>query len=172
MRIAAVGGLVLIVGGAIGAQQPATQSAPPAPRQFSSGSEVTAMIARAKRERKPDQANFVQPIVQLAPYTANLEYRVAGVEATASVHETEAELFYVVEGTGTLVTGGTLREERRTNPSNRMGSAIEGGSPRVIAKGDYVIVPEGTPHWFTKVNGTLVMMSLHLPKASASGGPR
>jgi hypothetical protein len=35
----------------------------------------------------------------------------------ASVHETEAELFYV-DGAGTLVTGGKLMEERRTNAEN------------------------------------------------------
>ena len=170
MRIAAVVGLVVMLAGGIGAQS-GSPSAAPAPKQFASGADVTAMIARAKRERKPDQANFVQPIVQLAPYTANLEYRVGDVEATASAHDTEAELFYVIEGTGTLVTGGTLRDERRTNPANRTGSAIDGGSSRVLAKGDYVLVPEGAPHWFTKVNGTLVMMSLHLPKAP-SGAAR
>jgi mannose-6-phosphate isomerase-like protein (cupin superfamily) len=135
-------------------------------KAFSSGADVTAMIDRAKRERKPDQAIFVQPILQLAPYTANLEYRVAGVMANASAHEAAAELFYVIDGAGTLVTGGTLRDEKRTNPTNRMGTAIDGGTERRIAKGDYIVVPEGTPHWFIKIDGTLVMMSLHLPRSA------
>jgi mannose-6-phosphate isomerase-like protein (cupin superfamily) len=153
------------------AQQPAAQSPPP-PRLFAGSGDVAAMIAKAGSERKPDQPNFVQPIVRLAPYNANLEYRVAGVNAPASIHEREAEMFYVVEGSGTLVTGGTLREEKRTNAENLSGSAIEGGTPRRLAKGDWVMVPEKTAHWFTQIDGTLVLMSIHLPHASGTTSSR
>ena len=153
------------------AQQPAAQTPPP-PKLFAGAGDVTAMIAKAKAERKPDQANFVQAIVRLAPYTANLEYRVAGVNAPASLHEREAEMFYVVEGSGTLVTGGTLREEKRTNAENLSGSAIDGGTPRRLAKGDWVMVPEKTAHWFTQIDGTLVLMSIHLPHAGGTTSSR
>jgi mannose-6-phosphate isomerase-like protein (cupin superfamily) len=141
----------------------ARAQAPPAVKLFSSAGDVTALIARARQERKPDQANFVQPIVSDRPYTLNLEYRVAGLNAPASVHEKDAELFMVVDGAGTLVTGGTLKEERRTNGENLQGSGIDGGSSRKLAKGDVVLVPQNTPHWFTAIDGTLVLMSLHLP---------
>src|SRR5689334_21492464 len=77
---------------------------PPAVKLFSSAGDVTALIARASQERNPDQANFVQPIVSDRPYTLNLEYRLAGLNAPASVHEKDAELFMVVDGAGTLVT--------------------------------------------------------------------
>ena len=154
------------------AQQPAAQGAAPAAKLFAGSADVTAMMAKAKSERKPDQPNFIQPIVQLAPYTANLESRVAGVKAPASVHEREAEMFYVVEGAGTLVTGGTLRDEKRTNAENLTGSAIEGGTPRRIVKGDWVMVPEKTPHWFSQVEGTIVLMSIHLPHAAGTTSSR
>jgi mannose-6-phosphate isomerase-like protein (cupin superfamily) len=153
-------------------RQPAAQNPTPAPRLFAATADVSAMIAKAKSERKPDQANFIQPIVQLAPYTANLEYRVADVKAPASVHEREAEMFYVVDGAGTLVTGGTLREEKRTNAENLTGSAIDGGSSRRVAKGDWVMVPEKTAHWFTQIQGTLVLMSIHLPHAAGTTSSR
>jgi mannose-6-phosphate isomerase-like protein (cupin superfamily) len=154
------------------AQQPAAQGAAPSAKLFAGSADVTAMMAKAKSERKPDQANFIQPIVQLAPYNANLEYRVAGVKAPASVHEREAEMFYVVEGAGTLVTGGTLRDEKRTNAENLTGSAIDGGTPRRIAKGDWVMVPEKTAHWFSQVEGTIVLMSIHLPHAAGASSSR
>jgi mannose-6-phosphate isomerase-like protein (cupin superfamily) len=154
------------------AQQQAGQNPPLAAKLFAGSPDVTAMIAKAKSERKPDQANFIQPIVRLAPYNANLEYRVAGVNAPASVHEREAEMFYVVEGSGTLVTGGTLREEKRTNAENLSGSAIDGGTPRRLAKGDWVMVPEKTAHWFTQIEGTLVLMSIHLPHAGETTSSR
>jgi mannose-6-phosphate isomerase-like protein (cupin superfamily) len=139
------------------------QSPAPTAKLFAPGADIPKLIERARRERKPDQANFVQPIVQLPPYNVNLEFRVAGQNATASVHESDAELFLVIEGRGTVVTGGKLKDERRTNPQNLQGSAIEGGSSRALVKGDWVLVPEKTPHWFTQIDGELVLMSVHLP---------
>jgi len=153
------------------AQQPAA-AAPPSPKLAAAAADVTAMIAKAKKERKPDQPNFVQPILSLAPYNANLEYRVGGVAAPASVHEREAEMFYVIEGSGTLVTGGTLREEKRTNAENLSGTGIDGGNSRKLSKGDFVMVPEKTAHWFTQIDGTLVLMSIHLPHAPAATSSR
>mgnify|MGYP003325630415 CR=1 FL=1 len=72
----------------------------------------------------------MQPVVTLPPYTVNLEYRVPGPKAPAAVHETEAEIFLVVEGAGAAVTGGRLEDERRTNPENLSGSGIAGGQRR------------------------------------------
>ena len=164
-------GMIVVFSAAAFAQS-GSQTAPPAPKLFAGSADVQALIAKAKAERKPDQPNFIQPIVQLAPYTANLEHRVAGVAAPASVHEREAEMFYVVEGSGTLVTGGTLRDEKRTNAENLTGSGVNGGTPRKIAKGDWVMVPEKTPHWFSQIDGTIVLMSIHLPHTSTSTSSR
>jgi len=77
-------------------------------------------------------------------------------------------MFYVIEGSATMVTGGKLVKETRTNAENLSGTGIEGGSPRSIAKGDFIIVPENTPHWFSAITGTLVVMSLHVPRSDAS----
>jgi len=99
------------------------------------------MINKAKNGRTPDQPNFIQQIVRLAPYNANLEYRVAGIDTPATLHETEAELVFVVDGAGTLISGGTLTEEKRTNPTNLAGKDVEGGTSQRIAKGDYVFIP-------------------------------
>lgn len=143
------------------AQQPAKQ-APKQPKTYTSAKDIVAMMAKAKSDRKQDQANFSQAILQLAPYSANMEYRSA-VPQAAAVHEKEAEMFYVIDGSGTLVTGGKLVGETR-NGDNLTGTAIDGGKTQDIGKGDYFIVPENTPHWFSKINGTLVLMSLHVPR--------
>ena len=73
-------------------------------------------------------------------------------------------MFFVIEGSGTLVTGGKLVNQTRSNPENLAGTAIEGGESRSISKGDFIMVPENTPHWIGAINGTIVLMSLHLPK--------
>lgn len=143
------------------AQQPAEPKVQ-APKLYSSAADIAAMIAKSKNDRKEGQAIVTQRILQLAPYNANLEYR-SSVGA-AAVHAKEAELFYVIEGSATLVTGGTLKDERRTNADNLTGSGIEGGATRHVAKGDFIIVPENTPHWFSEINGTIVLMSIHIPR--------
>ena len=65
-----------------------------------------------------------------------------------------------------MVTGGKLTGEKRLNPENLNGTGIENGTSRQIGKGDYIIVPEGVPHWFSKLDGTLVLMSLHVPRGN------
>ena len=164
MRVQVFFTVLTMLSSAALAQQPPAPGAAPAAKLFAASADVTAMMAKAKSERKPDQPNFIQPIVQLAPYNANLEYRVAGVKAPASVHEREAEMFYVVEGSGTLITGGKLKEEKRTNPENLAGTGIDGGQRRRVAKGDFIMVPENTPHWFGEIDGALVLMSVHVPR--------
>ena len=161
MRVLMAGFVVILTASAAFAQQPPAPAAAAASRTMVSAADVTALIAKAKAERKGDQALLAQSMIQLAPYNVSLEYRAA--VANAAVHETEAELFYVIDGSATLVTGGKLTNENRTNTANLSGSGIEGGVSRRVAKGDFIMVPEGTPHWFSAIDGTVVLMSLHLP---------
>ncbi len=159
MRAIIISLVLALVTAASVAQQPASQAI----KTFSSSADVEALIAKAKSERKEGQAIVAERILQLAPYNANLEYRAA--VGPAAVHEKDAEMFYVIDGSGTMVTGGKLVKEARTNPENLSGTGIEGGMSRPIAKGDFIIVPENTPHWFSAINGTLVLMSLHVPRS-------
>lgn len=139
------------------AQQPAAEL-----KTYASAADVAALVAKAKADRKEGQAMVSERILQLPPYNANLEYR-SGI-APAAVHEKEAELFYVIDGSATMVTGGKLTEEKRTNAENRSGKGIEGGTSRMVSKGDFIIVPENTPHWFSAIDGTIVLMTLHVPR--------
>ncbi|HUA20523.1 MAG TPA: hypothetical protein VMB25_17365 [Bryobacteraceae bacterium] len=157
-------GIITLTFAAAGAlvQTANAQGSAPAMKTFTSSAEIQAMIAKAKKEHKPGQPIIVQPILRLAPYGANLEYR-ASVGAAAR-HVKEAEMFYVIQGSATLVTGGKLVNEKQTNAENFTGTAIEGGTEQPVAKGDFVIVPENTPHWFSPIHGTIILMSLHVPR--------
>lgn len=142
------------------------RGAPPRPeKEYTSAAEVQAILAQDKATHKEGQALMAKPLLTLAPIGANLEYRTG--TAPAAVHETEAEMFYVVDGSGTLVTGGKLTDEKRTNAENLTGTGIEGGKSQDVAKGDFFIVPQNTPHWF-KVNGTLIMMAVHIPRTNTT----
>ncbi|HSB35922.1 MAG TPA: cupin domain-containing protein [Thermoanaerobaculia bacterium] len=69
----------------------------------------------------------------------------------AEVHAKDADLIYVIEGTATLVTGGAAVDPRTVAPDEIRGTSIQGGETRKISKGDVLIVPRGTPHWFREV---------------------
>jgi glc operon protein GlcG len=73
----------------------------------------------------------------------------------AEVHELDADIIYVLEGSATFVTGGTVESGKTTAPNEIRGTSIRNGDVRRIAKGDVLIVPAGTPHWFKDVAGPL-----------------
>ncbi len=69
------------------------------------------------------------------------------------VHTLDTDVIYVVEGEASFVTGGTSVDQKETGPNEFRGSRIEGGTDRQLSKGDVIIVPPGTPHWFKEVRG-------------------
>ena len=141
--------------------QAQAQESPVPPKLFASASEVDAALAKAKAAHKGDNTNTAEVLVSVGPYPVALEYR-TGTTAP-SVHKDRAELIYVMDGGCTLVTGGKLVNAQEGTGGNESGTAIEGGTPRKIAKGDYVMVPPDTPHWYTQVQGRFVSITLHMP---------
>ena len=67
------------------------------------------------------------------------------------VHEKETDVIYVMDGTATFVTGGTMVGGKTTKPGQLMGSDIKGGQTHHLSKGDVIVVPAGIPHWFREV---------------------
>lgn len=148
------------------AQAPAKPANPPLPTQlFASSQDVAALIDKARHDRKPGQPAVLEPMLSVAPYRVNLEYRAA--VGPAAVHVHEDEFFYVIEGSGTFVTGGKLAHPVQTNANNLTGDAIIGGKAVPVAKGDFFVVPANTPHWFSSINGQIIDMSLHVPASEA-----
>jgi glc operon protein GlcG len=78
----------------------------------------------------------------------------------AEVHALDTDIIYVMEGTATFVTGGTAVEAKEIEPSEIRGSRIDGGNTRQLSKGDVIVVPNGTPHWFKEVNGAFLYYTI------------
>jgi glc operon protein GlcG len=91
------------------------------------------------------------PLLETADFKIHASRRDA--PGQAEVHLDETDLIYVLEGSATLVTGGTVVGGATTAPGEVRGAALEGGDERTLAKGDVLIVPAGTPHWFRSVQG-------------------
>jgi mannose-6-phosphate isomerase-like protein (cupin superfamily) len=90
-------------------------------------------------------------------------YRGKGISPSgSSSHDKVTEIFELIEGSGTLVTGGEIVNAQRRDGTSELvsgvsgpgisGSAIQGGTSRHVSKGDMVIIPAGTPHWFSVVD--------------------
>ena len=169
MRILATASVLLLLSGAAWAQQPARggPGAGQAPAtDTTKGTRYSAAdLAAAIAKLPQDRAVGSTQIYRLAgdkPYTVNVEHRISQPQA-AAVHETEAELFYVIDGSAIMTTGGKLVGETR-NGANLSGKSIEGGTPTKLSKGDFFMVPEGVPHWFNQIDGAITIMSFHLPR--------
>jgi glc operon protein GlcG len=78
----------------------------------------------------------------------------------AEVHALDTDIIYVLQGTATVVTGGTAVDAKQTAPDEMRGSRIDGGVTRQLSKGDVIIVPNNTPHWFKDVNGELLYYTI------------
>lgn len=70
----------------------------------------------------------------------------------AEVHTKDADIIYVLDGTATFVTGGTVIEGKTIAPDEIRGSSIQGGETRHLSKGYVIVVPNGTPHWFQEIS--------------------
>jgi len=85
-------------------------------------------------------------------------------ETNALVHSHVTEIYQILKGTGTLLTGGQLKNPTpndlaRVAAGTGFSGVHEGGEARVIGPGDVVIVPEGTPHRFSVLEGEILYLT-------------
>jgi len=80
------------------------------------------------------------------------------------VHEKETDIIYITDGDATFVTGGTMVGGKSTKTGQWLGSDIQGGETHHLAKGDVVVIPAGTPHWFKEVPKSVSYMLVKVIK--------
>jgi mannose-6-phosphate isomerase-like protein (cupin superfamily) len=147
----------------------AQQAAPPL-NTFMSNKDIMVLVDKAKADRKGDAPLVAEPILLLAPYKAQLEYRPG--TSPAAFHEKDAELMVVLDGTGNIVTDGKLVDEKRVNANNLSGSSIADGVTHAVVKGDMIIIPANTPHQVIPTGGApIVIMTMHVPYPPADWPP-
>ena len=115
--------------------------------------DIQAFINALPRDRVSDRP------IRVVDVTGDYRVGVYGVfrpkdyPGGANLHEVNTtEIYYMIEGVATLVTGGTLAEPTSTpNGTSVRGNGIDGGISRRITKGDVVIIPGHTPHWWSEL---------------------
>jgi mannose-6-phosphate isomerase-like protein (cupin superfamily) len=137
--------------------------AAPLPAQTTAPARFVAQIAAMAKAMKPGQGFAWQPLVQADGDVAALEiWKKPGRPA---VHPAQAEYVIVVDGAGTMISGGTLADAKANRPDLTEGSRIVGGTTRTLKPGDVFLVPAGVPHWFGITGDRLVLLGTKLPAA-------
>jgi mannose-6-phosphate isomerase-like protein (cupin superfamily) len=132
-------------------------------KDFASSADVKAQIAAMLADMKPDQGFMWRPLVRDGTTIAAIEiWKKPGRPA---VHPTEMEYATVLQGNGTLVSGGALVDATTKRPGLVEGSRVEGGASRLLGPGDVILIPAGVPHWFGITGETLILLGIKIPAA-------
>ncbi|WP_443750440.1 cupin domain-containing protein [Asticcacaulis solisilvae] len=130
-----------------------------------SAADIKTQVAAMMADMKPGQGFMWRSLLTTGGQTAGLEiWKAPGRPA---IHTAEAEYFTVVQGTGTLVTGGTMVNPKLVRDGFVDGDVIQGGTTRQLKAGDFVLIPAGVPHWFGIPGEPLVLLGIKVPVQAA-----
>jgi mannose-6-phosphate isomerase-like protein (cupin superfamily) len=149
--------LVAVVVGVSAQTSPAPQRAPSKAIRS-----VVVLSAQSlddlKQKLQPD--NKVEDLIG----GAGMELRVAvqheknKTGSAAELHDASDDVYYVLEGSATLILGGTLEAPKEIEPGEWRSARILDGRTYEIKKGDLVVVPRGTPHQRTTAGQDFTML--------------
>ncbi len=145
---------------------------------------VLAAASAAAQDRKPStpvkpfvvktaqQISDVQKTLEAKPGNTNEDVVAAAgsqmrvavfhdekrVDDNVEVHDASDDIYYVLNGTATLMLGGSLDAPKEVSPGEWRSKSATGGQKVVIKKGDLIVVPRGTPHQRTVTDKTFSMI--------------
>jgi mannose-6-phosphate isomerase-like protein (cupin superfamily) len=122
---------------------------------------LAAWLAPARAQQSADQVTYVDA-AKVAEAFAKGGALGTGSDHVASVlrrvkpgqvevHTKETDIFYIVDGTATFVTGGTVVGQKELRANQLTGTDIQSGQTHQLKKGDFITIPAGIPHWFKDV---------------------
>jgi mannose-6-phosphate isomerase-like protein (cupin superfamily) len=115
------------------------------------------VLKRAIAANRNPGALVDSPVANTDQYRINVVHRTTGAGAIA--HAGNSEVHYIIDGGATFVTGGTIVRPPAGSPAGTV-AAIEGGVSRHVGKGDVVIIPENSPHWYKDVDGSITYLEV------------
>jgi len=140
-----------------GAAPAAAEAAAPAPPPGSAGifKANTDLQTALKAAIAKTNDMAASPIALTDQYRVNIVHRPKANGAIA--HPGYTELHYIIEGSGTVVTGGKILRKAGEPAGN---ATIEGGETHKVTKGDVIIVPAGSAHMYSEVNGEITYLEV------------
>lgn len=131
--------------------------APPAPPAGSAGTFKAGadLMDVLKKNMSATGEMTTSAVSNTDQYRVNIVHRVKPAGAIA--HAGNTELHYIIEGSGTVVTGGTIV---RPPAGSTALASIDGGVTKHVTKGDVVIVPENSAHWYKDIEGQITYLEV------------
>jgi mannose-6-phosphate isomerase-like protein (cupin superfamily) len=136
------------------------------PASFPSGTatlvtnaEMTRYLANKPSASKP----IVETMLRVADIGGHynvglaLASRVKGKADSGPEHHVLTEVYHIISGSATLVTGGTYTPPVKENSQiligpSANGGPVKGGVSTHVGPGDVVIIPPNTPHYFSEIS--------------------
>lgn len=94
------------------------------------------------------------PLLRNSSFKISAGRRVA--PGQVEIHAADTDIFYIVEGSATFVTGGKAIDPKSNGPGEQLASKMEGGEAHHLTKGDVIVIPAGIAHQYTTVDGTFL----------------
>ncbi len=157
------------------AQSPAANTRPGTATDVS-GADIEAANARTASAAVSDQQLRVVDIDN--EYQVGIgvlhrrAYRPGQDSGNAIEHSEITEVYHVMRGSGTFVTGGTMEHPKPAAPDSAVvkvlngpsttGGKIAGGISRRVVPGDVIVIPPNTPHWFSDIDGEIVYLVIRI----------
>jgi mannose-6-phosphate isomerase-like protein (cupin superfamily) len=139
----------------------AAQEKPPLPALDVTAKELSAFIDTFAKDAITDRAIKVADV---GGYRVGIfgVLRPKAMPGDAILHETKtSEVYYMLAGSGTLVTGGFIRDFKAGadgKVGTTRGTRIEGGVTRKVNVGDIIVIPGRTPHWWSSLESDIRYM--------------
>ncbi|HAI15301.1 MAG: hypothetical protein CMO37_06035 [Verrucomicrobiaceae bacterium] len=100
-----------------------------------------------------------------------LETRTEAEEVTSIIHHRVTEVYYILSGSGILVTGGNETDAAEfpaditavrelIGPSGRR--TVTNGQTQTVSPGDIVVIPAGVPHGFRHIQEQITYLSVRI----------
>src|SRR5215469_8046675 len=107
---------------------------------------TSELLERAKRlkELAAEKGSASETLEKYPHHYTMLAFR--NRSGGGEVHQNYADVFFILDGHATLVTGGEVIEPRSTGPGETLGTSVKGGSRQELKAGDVVHIPASMPH--------------------------
>jgi hypothetical protein len=144
------------------------------PATYIPNDEIQAYVKKAMAERLTDQQVRDVEIGKSHVGIGVVHRGKLAAPAPDSVaeHDLVSEVYHVIDGSATLMTGpelvGTKRRPadletvRLFNGPGTNSSSIRNGVTHELKPGDVIVIPAGTGHWFTKIDDHITYLMIRV----------
>jgi len=135
-------------------------------------SEIQQYLANAKAENLTDQQIRAVDIGK-SNVAVGVVYRpkLTGASSVAE-HDQVSEVYHVISGSATLVTGSDIEGLQRRPADNRAvkmlngpgndGKSIRNPATHQLNPGDVIVIPAGVGHWFTRIDDHIEYLMIRI----------